>query len=144
VAIFPKIQSPCPYKGDLTAIMDGDICRLCKRQVVELDALSDAERVALLANCTGEVCVSYRVPLHIAAAAALSVTAIVAPMTAAAQEYDGVEIIVTAGGITDPSAVEFISDEGETAAELPVIYEDTPPANSEHTPETTTNKTASS
>ena len=33
MAIFPKIQSPCPYKGNLSDIMDGDLCRLCKRQV---------------------------------------------------------------------------------------------------------------
>ena len=36
MAVFPKVQSPCPYKGQLSEIMDGDTCRLCNRQVFDL------------------------------------------------------------------------------------------------------------
>ena len=46
VGLFPKIQSPCPYKGNLADVMDGDVCRLCKREVTDLTALGDDERVA--------------------------------------------------------------------------------------------------
>ncbi len=60
MAIFPKIQSPCPYKGKLSDIMEGDTCRLCKREVVDINGFSDAERVAFLKACDSEVCVTYK------------------------------------------------------------------------------------
>jgi hypothetical protein len=129
VAIFPKIQSPCPYKGDLSAIMVGDMCRLCKRQVVDITNFSDAERVSLIEGCAEEICVSYSLPMRIAAAAALA--ALSMPTAAAAQDapvdlappevYEDVFI----GGITDPSNTEFVSlDEDQSVPELPVTYED--------------------
>jgi hypothetical protein len=31
MASFPKIQNPCPYQDNLAAIMDGDMCRMCRR-----------------------------------------------------------------------------------------------------------------
>lgn len=83
--MFPKIQSPCPYKSEVAAALDGEYCRICKRSVFDLSAMTDGERVAFLAGCEEEVCVSYRVPLRPAiAAAALAAAAMSVP--AAAQE----------------------------------------------------------
>src|SRR5262245_20955151 len=129
MAKFPKIQSPCPYKGDLSAIMDGDVCRLCKREVFDISAWTDGERAAFLKGCAGEVCVGYnfRPALAAAVAAAALGTATAAcaqdaPDAMAAEEvYE--EIIV--GGIKDPGNVEFITDGRDDAApELPVLYEE--------------------
>lgn len=128
MAVFPKIQSPCPYKANLAAVMDGDFCRMCKRNVVDLSPMSDGERLAFLAGCEGEVCVSYRLPAAIAAAA-LAAAAMGAPLAAAAAEADNsalVEIVV--GGLRNPAKAELIRDVADLKApELPVIYEDAPP-----------------
>ena len=71
MSLFPKITNPCPYKGKLSDILDGDVCRLCKREVHSLDDLSTEERIALIESCVDdEICVSYRMP----AAALLSAT----------------------------------------------------------------------
>lgn len=51
--------------------MDGDVCRLCKRQVHDLTAMGDAERKAFLASCETEVYVSYTLPLKQAVVAAM-------------------------------------------------------------------------
>ena len=128
MAIFPKIQSPCPYKGKLADILDGDMCRLCSRRVHDITRLSDQERVALIQGCAEEICVSYALPLRPAIAAAMTIAALGAPMAAAAQDLlDGEEaIVVTGGGITDPANVEYISDAAaaEAPPELPIVYED--------------------
>lgn len=124
MAIFPKIQSPCPYKGDLSAIMDGDVCRLCERQVFGLTAMSDGERVAFMKGCAGEVCVSYRLPLRPALAAAAIAAAAIAVPTAAAACSDATEVVVFMGGIKDPANVQYVKDISSDAAPvLPVVYE---------------------
>ncbi len=143
MARFPKVQRPCPVKNALSEYMDGDVCRLCERQVFDLNAMSDAERQAFIASCTDEVCVSYKIPLRgLAAAAALSAAAV--SMPAAAQdtliqlesgpagyeelekcvdEFELIEIFV--GGIKDVSDVEYIDTEEDLEIpELPVAYED--------------------
>lgn len=125
MAIFPKIQSPCPYRGDLSAIMDGDMCRMCKRQVFDISALSDAERVAFISGCAEEVCVSYRFPMR-AAAAAIALATLGAPI-AAAQDFDETDMIVV-GGINDPANVDYIVDSDEsTGPELPIVYDEHKP-----------------
>lgn len=126
MAIFPKIQSPCPYKGKLSDILDGDMCRLCKREVVDITGFTDAERVALIAGCKTEVCVTYQFPARAAAAAAMTSFLLAAPLpAAAAPDGEDVAIIVTGGGITDPANVAFVSDEeDERVPELPVIYDE--------------------
>src|SRR5690349_3365138 len=89
MAVFPKIQSPCPYKDEtyFAAMLDGDFCRLCKRQVVDLGDWSDGERMAFLAGCTEEVCVSYKLPSRPAlVAAALTASIAMLPAAAAAQD----------------------------------------------------------
>ena len=53
MACFPKIDSPCPYKGDIVDIMDGDICSLCSKPVYDLTDLDDEGRHDLLAGRRG-------------------------------------------------------------------------------------------
>lgn len=125
MAMFPKIQSPCPYRADLAAIMDGDRCRACKRQVHDITDWSDAQRVGFLAACQDDVCVSYRLPVT-AAAALAAVAAAAAPLPAAAECPPLiVEEMIIVGGITDPRAVDYVeADPTPASPELPVVYED--------------------
>jgi|CXWL01.1.fsa_nt_gi predicted Fe-S protein YdhL (DUF1289 family) len=115
--MFPKIQRPCPYKNDLASIMDGDICRVCTRQVHDLNVMSDTERTAFLSSCSGDICVSYTLrPAIVAAAMAIA-------LPAAAQDYE-MEGEIIVGGITVAN-VEYIAD--PNAIELPdapIVYED--------------------
>ncbi|HEV2816933.1 MAG TPA: hypothetical protein VGW40_06910 [Allosphingosinicella sp.] len=141
MAFFPKIQSPCPYKSRLSTVMDGDFCRMCKRNVFDLTGMTDGERRALIAGCSDEICVSYRLRPAIAAAA----LAAALPTAAAAQDLgpavpdaaaiaaaateiaalDQMEIFV--GGIKDLANVQYVEDEADSAIpELPVVYVDAP------------------
>jgi hypothetical protein len=123
MALFPKIQSPCPYKGELSAIMEGDTCRLCKRQVFDLTSMDDAGRVAFMKGCTDQVCVTYRFPVRPALAAAVVVAAMAAPVAAAACEAT-TEMVVMVGGIKDPANVSYVQNPGDNAIpQLPVVYE---------------------
>lgn len=129
MAKFPKIQSPCPYQDNLSAVMDGDFCRACEREVVDLTAWSDAQRVSFLASRESEVCVSYRRPVRGALIAAAMAAAVVA-LPAAAQDmpvpdggYDDDTVIVV-GGIKDPKNTEFVEEKTDAGIpEMPVIYE---------------------
>ena len=139
--LFPKITSPCPYVGRLAGVMDGDFCRMCQRQVFDLSGWSDDERRSFLAGCEEEVCVSYRLPVRSAiAAAALAASTVALP--AAAQDQPVAvgepqlesdprpsEMVIIVGGIRNPSRAEFVEAKGkEPAPELPVVYEDEAPA----------------
>jgi predicted Fe-S protein YdhL (DUF1289 family) len=148
--IYPKVQSPCPYKSDLAAVMDGDFCRMCERQVFDLTQMSDGERFAFMAGCAeDEICVSYRVPLRPAiAAAALAAATVAMPGMAAAQEVapvapvaaeapatdavqpaDAQTYVIIVGGIHDPGTAEFVENPTDVAMpEMPVAYEDDPAA----------------
>ena len=123
MAIFPKIQSSCPYKSNLAAVMDGDMCRMCKRQVFDLTDMRDEERVAFMQACVGDVCVSYRLPIRPAlAAVAFAASAVAMPMAAAAQD-DSYDIVV--GGVRDLHNVKYVEIAADKAVpELPALYED--------------------
>lgn len=130
MALFPKIERPCPYRDDLSAIMDGDSCTMCKREVFELSEMSDKERALFLSKCSGEVCVSYKIPVaRTLAAAALTSSAILASATSAAQSADSLycyndeEMVIIVGGLRKGSAAEIVDTDSELT-ELPVIYED--------------------
>ncbi len=142
MAFFPRIQSPCPYKSSLSAVMDGDFCRMCERRVFDLTAMTDAERRAFMAGCGEEVCVSYRLRPAIAAAA---LAAAAVPVAAAAQDLGPAvpnaawiaeaapglgsmeEDNIIVGGIKDPANVEYVEDPADAAIpELPVVYEEAP------------------
>jgi predicted Fe-S protein YdhL (DUF1289 family) len=132
--LFPKISSPCPYVSDLAAIMDGDQCRMCKRQVFDLTAMSDGERVAFLAGCRDEeVCVSYTIPVRPAlAAAALAAAAIALPagshaQTRARPQQPPVLVnvpIPVAGGIAPAPVVPMVEvPKDATPADIEALYE---------------------
>ncbi len=135
MALYPKIQGPCPYKNQLSAVMDGDMCRLCKRQVFDLTDMSDTQRVAFFKECSGEVCVSYRIRPALAAAA-IAALAVSAPVSAVAQIET--VILIEAGAIKDPKHVEFVQDTADaTMAVLPVVYDNAkarPPKTTAKTP----------
>ncbi len=139
MAMFPKIESPCPYKGSLSDILDGDVCRLCKREVFDLTAMTDGERTQFLSACQGEICVTYAFKLRPAVAAvALAASTIAlplaaqdapAPATVAAEVGHDDEWEIMVGGIKDAKNVEMIEDAADTElADLPVEYEDEKPA----------------
>jgi hypothetical protein len=135
MAMFPRVHSPCPYKDSLASVMEGDFCRMCKRNVFDLTHMSDDGRREFIAACEGEVCVSYRLPLRPAlAAAALAASVATLPVAAAplqddvsvsdevAADEEDLEIIV--GGIKDPKHTEWVEDTADAAIpELPVVEE---------------------
>lgn len=139
---FPRIDSLCPYRANLSAILDGDHCRLCKRDVFDLTAMTDGERGAFLASCDGEVCVSYSIPVRPAiAAVALAAAALAMPGAAMAQDAQPVAqaemiatpagedadevFIVIGGGIRDPKNAKLVENPlDDSLPALPVIYED--------------------
>lgn len=125
MAVFPLIESPCPYKSRLTEIVEGDTCRLCQRQVHDLTGMSGADRRAFLKACPGEVCVSYRVAAStVAAIGALAAAAAVAPPATAQTDPTEPVYYVIVGGIKDGSKAILIEDESDMAIpELPIVYE---------------------
>ncbi len=83
MATFPKITGPCPYKLPLSELLDaGGTCRLCRRQVHDLSAMTERARRDFLRTCAEDACVSYRLP---AAVTALAIAATVTALPAAAQ-----------------------------------------------------------
>ena len=137
MALFPRIQSPCPYKDRLGEIMEGDFCRMCERQVHDITAMSDQERVALVAGCRDEICVSYRLPARTALAAAAMSAAFGMPVAAAAQDVPAQDASAQAtgedpmdydpiivGGLKMPKHVTWVdTKKPANLAELPVVYE---------------------
>lgn len=126
---FPKITGPCPYADRLDEILEGDICRLCQRQVTDLTDMTDAERRRFMASCSGAVCVSYRLPA-VAMAAAVAVAA-AAPAYAdqparapEQQAVETVEVVVVAGRVASPQehlAVGITVSNGLEVATNPTV-----------------------
>jgi hypothetical protein len=126
MAVYPLINSPCPYKGRLSEIMDGDVCRLCKREVHDLTAMSGPERRVFLKACGGEVCVSYRVAAGTALAlSAFGISAIASPPASAQTDPTQCMDVIIVGGIKDGSkATLIVEDENDKLIpELPVVFE---------------------
>lgn len=139
MARFPRIQSPCPYKGNLADIMVGSMCQLCHRNVVDLTAMTDGERHALVSGCAEEICVSYSLSAKtVLAAAALgagfgmagvahaqdAAPTEVASAEAAVADEDPEEMWIIVGGLRAPDQAVWVdTDKPEGMAELPVIEE---------------------
>lgn len=86
----PLIQRPCPYVDRLDSVMEGDFCSMCRRQVHDLTAMDDAGRAGFLASCGGDACISYKMSVRPALAAALiaaSAAVLVAPEAALARHH---------------------------------------------------------
>lgn len=94
--MFPKLDKHCPFKARLAEAMEGDLCTICSHTVHDLDAMAPEARRDFL-NGSGTVCVRYRMPAALAAAA---LAASVSALPAAAQE-------------APPPAQEEPYDEGE-------------------------------
>lgn len=114
MTMFPKIQSPCPYKGKFADIMQGNQCRLCKREVVDLTQMASAQRKEFLSACDTEVCVSYRVGAK-SALAAMAMSTIAVPTAASAQSAQA-GLGAQAGA--DPAAETQAAGEAEEHPEL--------------------------
>lgn len=80
MALFPKIESPCPYPGDLDDIVSAGKCALCDKVVHDLTAMTDEARRHLVESHKGDLCVRYTVlrPALAAMALGLSATAAMA------------------------------------------------------------------
>lgn len=152
MSLFPRIQSPCPYSDRLDEVMVGSHCNMCQRDVIDISALSDAERMALVAGCDGEICVSYTVAAKgaLAAAALGAALGMGAPAMAgdtdavaeaqvsdaAAQDAadvaadDEVANYIIVGGLKEPKRTVWlkapVAERPANLAELPVVYEDDP------------------
>jgi hypothetical protein len=122
MAPFPTIQRPCPYLDRLDTVIDAGFCRMCSREVHDLTAMDERERAGFLAACGGDACVSYRMNVKPALAAAMiaaSAAVLAAPQAALAKDQylhrshqrqkpvqaPNVPILV-AGGITAPPIAE--------------------------------------
>lgn len=137
MALFPRIQSPCPYKDRLGEVMVGDSCGKCHRQVHDISAMSDAQRMALVAGCKDEICVSYSVVAKTALAAAAMSAALGMPVAAAAETVAATESldaaenpdeymdVIIVGGLKTPKKTVWIDTKRPAGlAKLPVVYED--------------------
>lgn len=115
------------------------MCRLCRRQVFDLSAMGEDDRIAFLQGCSEEICVSYRLPMRPAiAAAALAAAAIAmpaaaqdapapAPVAQAAQDYGPPEGDFEIGGIKDPANTAMVAHPDDPVLpDVPVVYEDEP------------------
>ena len=133
MARFPRIQSPCPANSRLDELFDGDFCTLCKRQVHDLNEMTDRQRVAFMDGCAEDVCVSYRVradsiplsrTLLPAAVAVAAVSAGVSAPASAQEPFCDIEEVIMVGGVKDPSKTEWLDVESEQdLPELPIIVD---------------------
>lgn len=131
MSLFPKIESPCPFRDDLSDIMNGDVCSQCERQVFDLTAMPESDKAAFLGACSGEVCVSYKLPIGRAlAATAMASATLMSPVLAGAQSTDDLycnsdDMVIIVGGLRKGNEAELVTFEpNETLDDLPVVYED--------------------
>jgi hypothetical protein len=83
--------------------------------------MSETERTAFLASCSGEVCVSYALrPAIVAAASAVALVA----WPAAAQDLTPPEEVIMVGGI-NAAQIEYVADpDAVDTIDMPIVYED--------------------
>ncbi len=144
MSYYPEIERPCPNMERLDEIMDGDLCKACNHIVVDLTALSDADRRVFVAGLNGgAACISYKRPRK-AALVAAAMAAAVAALPAAAQEAsaapdtasyqpadDAIEMDIFVGGIglrNDGKAGGGEQTEDASIPDIGVVYEGEPAA----------------
>ena len=150
MALFPIIDSPCPLSQlELSGIAGH--CGRCGKTVHALDGMDDAGRSAFMRQAKGPICVSYRLPIGVGAALALSMAApafahdtatgsplhqaiagpahIASPAskTPAARPVDtgpkaSEPVYVTAGGVHMPAVSQWTED--TSVPELPTATDD--------------------
>ncbi len=141
--MFPRIESPCPLQS-IQLPQEGKFnCSACQREVHDLSAMNVDERKIFLSQCSGKICVSYKVKssitrirkgaiagLFVVTASGLAVQAAALPGgTLLEDTYD--EILV--GGIKLPEQTEQADNdklqyaesatEEETMDLIPVVEE---------------------
>jgi hypothetical protein len=153
MALFPKIDQPCPLGIDEQKRIDG-YCGRCNKAVHSLTAMSESDRLAFLGNATGPVCVSYRVNVRRSVGAGLGAAALALSMAGPLYATDAPQIlqsatgghavdaaqtsadapatppvveenheVILAGGVSNPADAEFV-DEADVP-ELPMVREQT-------------------
>lgn len=85
MALFPKIQSPCPYPGKLDDIVTAGRCSLCDKVVHDLTSMSDDQRRHLVESNSGNLCVRYTVLRPALAAMALGAMSVGTTVATAAE-----------------------------------------------------------
>ncbi|MES2826063.1 MAG: hypothetical protein V4732_20855 [Pseudomonadota bacterium] len=63
--MFPRIESPCPLQSIQLPQTGRFNCSACQREVHDLSAMSVDERKIFLNQCSGKVCVSYKVTSNV-------------------------------------------------------------------------------
>jgi hypothetical protein len=126
MARFPIIDGPCPLPPEELAAIAGD-CGHCGKTVHSLDGMDDAERSAWMSKASGKVCVSYRLPLRIAAALALSVASPVfgqdsQPPCDTEPRRTATEIVVFGGTVREAASARWTED--LSLPELPTAPDD--------------------
>jgi hypothetical protein len=127
MAEYPKIDSPCPIKWTSLPEAGNNFCKLCERSVHNLSAMTQTERKAFMASCTGSVCVAYAAKpgreQKIVWAMAMAATVAIAPGIASAQSdaVEALEMEVFVGGVKEPGSVQWQDD--EKPQQLPVIMD---------------------
>ncbi len=124
MALFPKIDMACPYKDTLDTFMKDEFCAKCEKTVLDLTHLTDETRQQRLSACSGEVCVTYRIPVkRLVASAAIALMGL--PVLAAAQDapeqavsddelyYFSDEDVIIVGAVRDTNEVLWIDIEAE-------------------------------
>ncbi len=63
--MYPRIDSPCPLKTIQLPEQGNFNCALCKREVHDLSAMNEHQRSVFLQQCSGEICVSYKIKANL-------------------------------------------------------------------------------
>ena len=151
---FPKVDSPCPYKGALSDILDGDICRLCKREVHDLSGMAEDAKRALFDGCADDICVTFRIDMRPALAAIAVGAGVMVPTALAAQDDPQAVALVSEGYLAEESGEESMMivvggarrasadwqserdiRQSHSQRTLPVVYEDKPASRNERNSE---------
>ncbi len=145
--MFPPIDSPCPLKSLQLPEQGNFNCGACKREVHDLSAMDNIQRQEFLGQCSGKVCVSYKVKANLknlktsAMAGLFLVSATGLALPVAAQVGDNldesVEDMILVGGIKAPKNSKLYDKKDAQKAEqiniedtiklIPVVEEDDEP-----------------
>ncbi|MBX3595191.1 hypothetical protein [Sphingomonas sp.] len=99
---YPDLEQHCPLADRIETVIDGNLCRQCRTVVIDLDSVSEAERLRIMAGANGPPCVRYSIAGHAAVAAlaaAIGATPLAAqdapapPRVDAAQESESTVIV---------------------------------------------------
>jgi hypothetical protein len=111
--MLPKIARPCPYLDRLDSVIEDDFCRMCHREVHDLTGMDERARDAFIADCGGDVCISF--------------TGFVRPALAAAAIAASAAVLVTPGAALACDGAKQEQHRAELASTLPMSTAPLPP-----------------